>query len=127
MSWQTRRERGLRSGTARGYNRNNLNELIDESNASGYGLTLSVRARITNYCQVTGNAKVGNPAAVNHNMVLAVVGVQPFGLMKVSPAWPLTGQRSHLYRLLANRPENAAERDASGHRSRRWMRRVTKY
>lgn len=28
------------------YNRNNLNELIDQINASGYGLTLGVHTRI---------------------------------------------------------------------------------
>jgi RHH-type proline utilization regulon transcriptional repressor/proline dehydrogenase/delta 1-pyrroline-5-carboxylate dehydrogenase len=61
------------------YNRNNLNELVEQINASGYGLTLGVHTRIDEtIAQVTGSAKVGN-LYVNRNMVGAVVGVQPFG------------------------------------------------
>ncbi|MGS6315858.1 L-glutamate gamma-semialdehyde dehydrogenase, partial [Enterobacter hormaechei] len=89
------------------YNRNNLNELIDQINASGYGLTLGVHTRIDEtIAQVTGNAKVGN-LYVNRNMVGAVVGVQPFGGEGLSGTGPKAGGPLYLYRLLANRPENA--------------------
>lgn len=61
------------------YNRNQLPELIEQINASGYGLTLGVHTRIDEtIAQVTGSAQVGN-LYVNRNMVGAVVGVQPFG------------------------------------------------
>ncbi|EDO3116600.1 aldehyde dehydrogenase family protein, partial [Salmonella enterica subsp. enterica serovar Enteritidis] len=61
------------------YNRNQLAELIEQINASGYGLTLGVHTRIDEtIAQVTGSAHVGN-LYVNRNMVGAVVGVQPFG------------------------------------------------
>ena len=106
------------------YNRNNLNELIDQINASGYGLTLGVHTRIDEtIAQVTGNAKVGN-LYVNRNMVGAVVGVQPFGGEGLSGTGPKAGGPLYLYRLLANRPENAlgvtlARQDADY----RWMRR----
>lgn len=61
------------------YNRNQLPELIEQINASGYGLTLGVHTRIDEtIAQVTGSAHVGN-LYVNRNMVGAVVGVQPFG------------------------------------------------
>lgn len=61
------------------YNRNQLPELIEQINASGYGLTLGVHTRIDEtIARVTGSAHVGN-LYVNRNMVGAVVGVQPFG------------------------------------------------
>ncbi|NTZ36400.1 trifunctional transcriptional regulator/proline dehydrogenase/L-glutamate gamma-semialdehyde dehydrogenase [Enterobacter sp. JMULE2] len=89
------------------YNRNNLNELVEQINASGYGLTLGVHTRIDEtIAQVTGNAKVGN-LYVNRNMVGAVVGVQPFGGEGLSGTGPKAGGPLYLYRLLANRPENA--------------------
>ena len=89
------------------YNRNNLNALIEQINASGYGLTLGVHTRIDEtIAQVTGNAKVGN-LYVNRNMVGAVVGVQPFGGEGLSGTGPKAGGPLYLYRLLANRPENA--------------------
>ncbi len=59
------------------YNRNELDKLVEQINASGYGLTLGVHTRIDEtIAQVTGSAKVGN-LYVNRNMVGAVVGVQP--------------------------------------------------
>jgi len=89
------------------YNRNNLDQLIEQINASGYGLTLGVHTRIDEtIAQVTGSAKVGN-LYVNRNMVGAVVGVQPFGGEGLSGTGPKAGGPMYLYRLLANRPANA--------------------
>jgi len=89
------------------YSRNNLAALIEQINASGYGLTLGVHTRIDEtIAQVTGSAKVGN-LYVNRNMVGAVVGVQPFGGEGLSGTGPKAGGPMYLYRLLANRPENA--------------------
>ena len=51
------------------YNRNELDKLVEQINASGYGLTLGVHTRIDEtIAQVTGSAKVGN-LYVNRNMV----------------------------------------------------------
>lgn len=89
------------------YNRNQLPELIEQINASGYGLTLGVHTRIDEtIAQVTGSACVGN-LYVNRNMVGAVVGVQPFGGEGLSGTGPKAGGPLYLYRLLANRPESA--------------------
>ena len=89
------------------YTRNNLGNLIEQINASGYGLTLGVHTRIDEtIAQVTGSAHVGN-LYVNRNMVGAVVGVQPFGGEGLSGTGPKAGGPLYLYRLLANRPENA--------------------
>ncbi|WP_313052205.1 trifunctional transcriptional regulator/proline dehydrogenase/L-glutamate gamma-semialdehyde dehydrogenase [Atlantibacter hermannii] len=89
------------------YNRSNLPALIEQINAAGYGLTLGVHTRIDEtIAQVTGSASVGN-MYVNRNMVGAVVGVQPFGGEGLSGTGPKAGGPLYLYRLLANRPDNA--------------------
>ncbi|WP_437889598.1 trifunctional transcriptional regulator/proline dehydrogenase/L-glutamate gamma-semialdehyde dehydrogenase [Phytobacter sp. V91] len=92
------------------YSRNNLNALLAQINASGYGLTLGVHTRIDEtIAQVTGSAHVGN-LYVNRNMVGAVVGVQPFGGEGLSGTGPKAGGPLYLYRLLASRPQDAVVR-----------------
>ena len=89
------------------YTRQNLDALIDQINKAGYGLTLGIHTRIDETIQrVTSRAKVGN-LYVNRNMVGAVVGVQPFGGEGLSGTGPKAGGPLYLYRLLANRPEQA--------------------
>ncbi len=93
------------------YNRNELDKLVEQINASGYGLTLGVHTRIDEtIAQVTGSAKVGN-LYVNRNMVGAVVGVQPFGGEGLSGTGPKAGGPLYLYRLLSSRPQDAVWRD----------------
>ncbi|CNJ59513.1 trifunctional transcriptional regulator/proline dehydrogenase/L-glutamate gamma-semialdehyde dehydrogenase [Yersinia aldovae] len=89
------------------FQRQNLEALIDQINASGYGLTLGIHTRIDEtIARVTGKAKVGN-LYVNRNMVGAVVGVQPFGGEGLSGTGPKAGGPLYLYRLLCSRPEDA--------------------
>lgn len=89
------------------FTRNNLPQLVEQINASGYGLTLGVHTRIDEtIAQVTANARVGN-LYVNRNMVGAVVGVQPFGGEGLSGTGPKAGGPLYLYRLLTHRPDSA--------------------
>ncbi|MGP2469930.1 trifunctional transcriptional regulator/proline dehydrogenase/L-glutamate gamma-semialdehyde dehydrogenase [Yersinia sp. 2540 StPb PI] len=89
------------------FQRQNLGALVDQINASGYGLTLGIHTRIDEtIAQVTEKAKVGN-LYVNRNMVGAVVGVQPFGGEGLSGTGPKAGGPLYLYRLLCSRPEDA--------------------
>ena len=89
------------------YTRNTLPQIIEQINASGYGLTLGVHTRIDETInQVTNSAKVGN-LYVNRNMVGAVVGVQPFGGEGLSGTGPKAGGPLYLYRLLSSRPDGA--------------------
>ncbi|MGE4800045.1 trifunctional transcriptional regulator/proline dehydrogenase/L-glutamate gamma-semialdehyde dehydrogenase [Yersinia hibernica] len=89
------------------FQRQNLSALVDQINASGYGLTLGIHTRIDEtIAQVTEKAKVGN-LYVNRNMVGAVVGVQPFGGEGLSGTGPKAGGPLYLYRLLCHRPEDA--------------------
>ena len=101
------------------YRRSELDALLAQINASGYGLTLGVHTRIDEtIAQVVDAARVGN-LYVNRNMVGAVVGVQPFGGEGLSGTGPKAGGPLYLYRLLASRPAEALAaqlQDAEGQR-----------
>lgn len=89
------------------YARQDLDKLIEQINAAGYGLTLGIHTRIDETInRVTSKAKVGN-MYVNRNMVGAVVGVQPFGGEGLSGTGPKAGGPLYLYRLLCSRPQDA--------------------
>ncbi|MDL2356450.1 MAG: bifunctional proline dehydrogenase/L-glutamate gamma-semialdehyde dehydrogenase PutA, partial [Pseudomonadota bacterium] len=61
------------------YRRAALAQLVEDINASGFGLTLGVHSRIDETIDfIASRAHVGN-IYVNRNIVGAVVGVQPFG------------------------------------------------
>uniref|UniRef100_UPI0031E13FBE trifunctional transcriptional regulator/proline dehydrogenase/L-glutamate gamma-semialdehyde dehydrogenase n=1 Tax=Inquilinus sp. TaxID=1932117 RepID=UPI0031E13FBE len=61
------------------YRRSQLDKLLEQIRATGYGLTLGIHTRIDEtIAHVIGRAHVGN-IYVNRNVIGAVVGVQPFG------------------------------------------------
>ncbi|BAW25996.1 MULTISPECIES: trifunctional transcriptional regulator/proline dehydrogenase/L-glutamate gamma-semialdehyde dehydrogenase [Pseudomonas] len=92
------------------YNRRNLDQLIEQINNSGYGLTLGVHTRIDEtIAKVVETANAGN-MYVNRNIVGAVVGVQPFGGEGLSGTGPKAGGPLYLYRLLSTRPADAIGR-----------------
>ncbi|MBX8572094.1 trifunctional transcriptional regulator/proline dehydrogenase/L-glutamate gamma-semialdehyde dehydrogenase [Pseudomonas cichorii] len=91
------------------YKRKELDQLIGQINASGYGLTLGVHTRIDEtIAKVIDNVNAGN-IYVNRNIVGAVVGVQPFGGEGLSGTGPKAGGPLYLYRLLSTRPQDAIE------------------
>ncbi len=84
------------------YRRDELPQLIDAINASGYGLTLGIHSRIDETIDfITARAHVGN-IYVNRNIVGAVVGVQPFGGEGKSGTGPKAGGPLYLKRLQRN-------------------------
>ncbi|MFL9924849.1 trifunctional transcriptional regulator/proline dehydrogenase/L-glutamate gamma-semialdehyde dehydrogenase [Herbaspirillum lusitanum] len=84
------------------YRREQLPQLLDSINASGYGLTLGVHSRIDETIDyVASRAHVGN-IYVNRNIVGAVVGVQPFGGEGKSGTGPKAGGPLYLKRLQRN-------------------------
>ncbi|MGH8354699.1 MAG: bifunctional proline dehydrogenase/L-glutamate gamma-semialdehyde dehydrogenase PutA, partial [Pseudomonas sp.] len=92
------------------YKRKNLNQLLEQINGSGYGLTLGVHTRIDEtIAKVIDRAQAGN-LYVNRNMVGAVVGLQPFGGEGLSGTGPKAGGPLYMYRLLSARPEDAIVR-----------------
>ena len=76
-----------------------LNDIVEDLNTLGYGLTLGVHSRINETIDcITTNANVGN-LYVNRNMVGAVVGVQPFGGEGLSGTGPKAGGPNYLQRF----------------------------
>jgi RHH-type proline utilization regulon transcriptional repressor/proline dehydrogenase/delta 1-pyrroline-5-carboxylate dehydrogenase len=76
-----------------------VDALVAQINALGYGLTLGVQTRIDSRAQrVADLARVGN-VYVNRNMIGAVVGVQPFGGEGLSGTGPKAGGPHYLYRF----------------------------
>lgn len=89
------------------FSRKNLSKIINDINASRYGLTMGIHTRIDEtVAQIIKIAKVGN-LYVNRNMIGAVVGVQPFGGEGLSGTGPKAGGPLYLYKLLSNYPEEA--------------------
>ena len=81
--------------------RGEVDALIAQVNALGYGLTLGVQTRIDGRAlRIAAAAHVGN-VYVNRNMIGAVVGVQPFGGEGLSGTGPKAGGPHYLYRFCA--------------------------
>ena len=70
------------------YKTSDLDNLINEINATGFGLTMGVHSRILDKAkQIFDKANVGN-FYLNRDIVGAVVGVQPFGGQGLSGTGP---------------------------------------
>ncbi|MEO8671771.1 MAG: bifunctional proline dehydrogenase/L-glutamate gamma-semialdehyde dehydrogenase PutA [Tahibacter sp.] len=80
-----------------------LDQVIAQINATGYGLTLGVHSRIDSTIeQISKGVKVGN-CYVNRNQIGAVVGVQPFGGEGLSGTGPKAGGPHYLARFVTER------------------------
>jgi len=89
------------------FRREDLDRLIDDINATGYGLTFGLHTRIDEVIDhVANRVKVGN-IYVNRNIIGAVVGSQPFGGRGLSGTGPKAGGPLYLGRLLNKRPQPA--------------------
>lgn len=78
-----------------------IDAVVAQVNALGYGLTLGVQTRIDGRAlRIAEAARVGN-VYVNRNMIGAVVGVQPFGGEGLSGTGPKAGGPNYLYRFCA--------------------------
>lgn len=85
------------------YSSQQLNEVIDAINRTGYGLTLGIHSRVDETVRYIQNrAQVGN-VYVNRNMIGAVVGVQPFGGEGLSGTGPKAGGPHYLLRFATER------------------------
>jgi len=85
------------------YRARDLDRVIDEINATGYGLTVGCHSRIDKVQQhVIKSVQAGN-AYVNRNMTGAVVGVQPFGGEGLSGTGPKAGGPNYLQRFAVER------------------------
>ncbi len=80
-----------------------LSAVIDQINASGFGLTLGLQSRIDSVRElVEARARVGN-IYVNRNQIGAVVESQPFGGEGLSGTGPKAGGPHYVARLATER------------------------
>lgn len=87
----------------RRYPRDELQSVIQELNATGYGLTLGIHSRNNGFVdEITNSVRAGN-VYVNRNMIGAVVGVQPFGGRGLSGSGPKAGGPNYVARFAAER------------------------
>ncbi|OUS36898.1 bifunctional proline dehydrogenase/L-glutamate gamma-semialdehyde dehydrogenase [Rhodobacterales bacterium 56_14_T64] len=78
-----------------------LDQVIDDINATGYGLTFGLHSRIDDRVQhITDRIEAGN-IYVNRNQIGAVVGSQPFGGEGLSGTGPKAGGPNYLARFCA--------------------------
>ena len=85
------------------YRSDQLSQLCDAINDSGYGLTLGIHSRIGATMEtVAGRVRAGN-IYINRNQVGAVVGVQPFGGEGLSGTGPKAGGPYTLIRFAVER------------------------
>jgi RHH-type proline utilization regulon transcriptional repressor/proline dehydrogenase/delta 1-pyrroline-5-carboxylate dehydrogenase len=86
------------------FRRDQLDALLADIRATGYGLTFGVHSRIDETIdRAIAGARAGN-IYINRNMVGAVVGVQPFGGEGLSGTGPKAGGPLYLRRLLERCP-----------------------
>lgn len=85
------------------YQSRDLDRILGEINATGYGLTLGIHSRIDSTVeQIQQKIRAGN-CYVNRNMIGAVVGVQPFGGEGLSGTGPKAGGPHYLHRFTTER------------------------
>lgn len=89
------------------FKREGLDSMIDQINATGYGLTFGLHTRLDGTVRhVTERIGAGN-IYVNRNTIGAVVGVQPFGGRGLSGTGPKAGGPLYLRRLVSDAPKVA--------------------
>jgi len=90
-----------------------LDTVINQINATGYGLTFGIHSRIDDrIADVTGRIKAGN-LYVNRNQIGAIVGSQPFGGQGLSGTGPKAGGPSYVPRF-CRMPQGEGTRHGEG-------------
>ena len=80
-----------------------IDEVVDEINHAGYGLTFGIHSRIESTIErITRRIRVGN-VYVNRNTIGAVVGIQPFGGEGLSGTGPKAGGPHYMHRFAVER------------------------
>ncbi|WP_372971899.1 bifunctional proline dehydrogenase/L-glutamate gamma-semialdehyde dehydrogenase PutA, partial [Marinobacter sp.] len=77
-----------------------LDKVVDDINAKGYGLTFGIHSRVdTRVDRIASRIKVGN-TYVNRNQIGAIVGSQPFGGEGMSGTGPKAGGPQYVRRFM---------------------------
>jgi RHH-type proline utilization regulon transcriptional repressor/proline dehydrogenase/delta 1-pyrroline-5-carboxylate dehydrogenase len=80
-----------------------LDKVLDEIAATGFGLTMGIHSRIDATVKYIKNRVLVGNLYVNRNIIGAVVGVQPFGGERLSGTGPKAGGPHYLPRLCVER------------------------
>ncbi len=82
------------------FKRKDIDKVIDEINATGYGLTFGIQSRIYDFINhITLRINAGN-IYINRSIIGAVVGTHPFGGNGLSGTGPKAGGPNYLKRFL---------------------------
>ncbi|GGD49868.1 bifunctional proline dehydrogenase/L-glutamate gamma-semialdehyde dehydrogenase PutA [Lacimicrobium alkaliphilum] len=85
------------------YKAEDLNQVINDINGTGFGLTLGIHSRNESMAAyIADMVNVGN-VYINRNQIGAVVGVQPFGGQGRSGTGPKAGGPHYLYRFITEK------------------------
>ena len=99
------------------YDARDLDKVLADINATGYGLTLGIHSRIDATVQhIVRSVRVGN-CYVNRNQIGAVVGVQPFGGEGLSGTGPKAGGPHYLLKFASERTLTVNTTAAGGNAS----------
>ncbi len=85
------------------YKPEQLDDIIQQINASGYGLTFGIHSRNQDTIEIIQHKIRAGNIYVNRNMIGAVVGVQPFGGMGLSGTGPKAGGPNYLQRFVVEK------------------------
>ncbi|RTE87698.1 MULTISPECIES: bifunctional proline dehydrogenase/L-glutamate gamma-semialdehyde dehydrogenase PutA [Gammaproteobacteria] len=85
------------------FKREELDQVIDDINNTGFGLTFGIHSRNESFAyDVAKRINVGN-VYINRNQIGAVVGVQPFGGQGLSGTGPKAGGPHYLYAFMTEK------------------------
>ena len=85
------------------FNADQIEQVIDDINHTGYGLTLGIHSRNERFAQhIASRANVGN-IYINRDQIGAMVGVQPFGGQGLSGTGPKAGGPHYLTRFITEK------------------------
>ena len=87
------------------YSADQLDNIVSQINALGYGLTFGVHSRIERTTTTLASRISAGNVYINRNMIGAVVGVQPFGGHGLSGTGPKAGGPEYIGRLLTTGEE----------------------
>ena len=90
------------------YRAEELEQVINQVNNTGFGLTMGIHTRIEHKSEyLAARSRAGN-VYVNRNMIGAVVGVQPFGGRGLSGTGPKAGGPYYLTQLVTEKANQTA-------------------
>ena len=99
------------------FNGADLERVVDDINAAGYGLTFGIHSRIHSTVErIRSRIKAGN-VYVNRNTIGAVVGAQPFGGEGLSGTGPKAGGPNYLHGFALERTVSIDTTAAGGNAS----------